>query len=125
VEQKRTVPKPPPPPPPPALPADYQRALDELKPIQIPKGGKGPVLTYEVKPIYPPEAKAMQTQGTVEMEAIIDTHGRVVSARVVNSIPELDQAALDALKQWQFQPALLNGEPVSVICNVEMSFKLK
>lgn len=115
----------PPPPAAPALPADYQRALDELKPIQIAKGDKGPVLTYEVKPIYPPEAKATKAQGIVEMEAIVDTNGRVAAARVVKSIPEFDQAALDAVKQWQFQPALLNGAPVSVICNMEMSFRLK
>lgn len=116
---------PPPPPPPPRVPEDYQRALDDLTPIRIPRGGKGPVLTYEVKPVYPPDAKAMKVEGTVEMEVIVDTNGRVAAAMVVQSIPALDQAALDAVKQWQFRPALLNGEPVSVICNVEMSFRVK
>ena len=126
VDQKRTMPPPPPPPPPPPkVPAEYQQTLDELKPIQIPTGAKGPVLTYEVKPTYPPDAKAMKVEGTVELEAIIDTSGRVVSAMVTQSIPALDQAAIDAVKQWQFRPALLNGEPVNVICNIEMSFKVK
>jgi len=127
VDQTRsTPPPPPPPPPPPSMPAAFKQALEELKPLRLPPGSKvSPVLVYEVKAVYPPEARAEKLEGTVTVEAIVDTTGSVYEARVVDSISGLDQAALDAVKQWRFQPALLNGEPVAVVCSIEISFKLK
>ena len=127
VAQQRTMPPPPPPPPPPpAMPAAFKQALEDLKPLRLPSGSKvSPVLVYEVKATYPPEARARKLEGTVTVEAIVDTTGNVYEAMVVESIDGLDQAALDAVKQWRFQPALLNGEPVAVVCSIEISFRLK
>ena len=119
-------PPPPPPPKPPVRPAAIKQALEDLKPIRLVPGSKmNPVLIYEVKPKYPPEVQADKLEGTVTVDAIVDTTGAVYEAMVVQSIPAFDQAALDAVKQWRFQPALLNGEPVAVVCTIEFTFTVK
>jgi TonB family protein len=60
----------------------------------------------------------------VVLEAHVGGDGRVVDASVLRSIPELDQAALDAVKQWEFTPTLLNNTPVPVIMTVTVQFTL-
>jgi protein TonB len=64
-------------------------------------------------------------QGVVIVEATIGSDGSVQNARVLRSIPLLDAAALDAVKQWQFTPTLLNGVPVPVIMTVTVQFTLQ
>lgn len=76
----------------------------------------------DVKPVYPPEARDAQVQGVVILEMRIDPDGRVGNARVLRSIPLLDQAALDAVQQWEFEPTLLNGAPIAVIMTVTVQF---
>jgi protein TonB len=61
----------------------------------------------------------------VILEAIIDTNGQIRDARVLRSIPLLDEAALDAVKQWQFAPTLLNNAPVPVIMTLSVHFSLQ
>jgi len=56
------------------------------------------------------------------IEATIDEEGKVADARVVKSVPLLDQAALDAVRQWQYQPSLLNGVPTAVVTTVTVKF---
>ena len=63
-------------------------------------------------------------QGIVIIEAIVRADGRVGETRVLRSIPLLDQAALDAVGQWEFQPTLLNGVPTPVIMTVTIAFTL-
>jgi len=63
-------------------------------------------------------------QGVVILEAVIDTNGDVADARILRSIPMLDQAAVDAVRQWRFTPTLLNGVPVQVIMTVTVNFTL-
>jgi periplasmic protein TonB len=60
----------------------------------------------------------------VIIEATIGSDGRVQNARVLRSIPLLDDAALDAVKQWQYVPTLLNGVPVPVVMTVTVQFRL-
>jgi protein TonB len=60
----------------------------------------------------------------VIIEAIIGADGRVQDARILRSIPLLDQAALDAVKQWEFTPTMLNGAPVPVISTMTVQFTL-
>ena len=60
----------------------------------------------------------------VILEARIEADGRVVNARVLRSIPELDQAALDAVRQWEFTPTLMNGVPTPVLMTVTIQFSL-
>lgn len=86
--------------------------------IQVPKK-----ITH-VAPVYPPLAIATQTQGTVILDAVIGEDGRVRDVRILRSIPLLDQAAMDAVRRWRFTPTLLNGQPVPVVMNVQVSFVL-
>ena len=84
-----------------------------------------PTKTRDVRPQYPPIAQSARVQGIVIIEATIGPNGRVQEAKVLRSIPLLDQAALDAVRQWEFTPTLLNGVPVPVIMTVTVQFTLQ
>jgi TonB family protein len=76
-------------------------------------------------PQYPPEAQAAGITGSVVAEVTIDTSGNVTAARVVNSIPMLDEAALQAVRNWRFAPTLVNGQPVPVRMVLTVNFTTK
>jgi TonB family protein len=78
----------------------------------------------DVKPFYPADAHAAGVQGIVVIEVAIDPEGAVADAQVLRSIPQLDQAALDAVRQWKYMPMLLNGAPVSLMMTVTIAFVL-
>jgi len=107
------VEQPAPPPPPPA------------KPIHLHDGMQPPRKVVDVAPVYPGLARMAHVEGIVILEAIIDARGRVESVRVLRSIAPLDQAAVDAVRQWRFTPTLLNGEPVPIVMTVTVNFTLK
>ena len=116
---------PPPPPPPPASPNSALGSLQEPSaPVRV--GGRvtAPRKTKHVDPIYPAAAIADGVQGVVIIEAVISTEGLVTSARVLRPIEALNQAAVDAVKQWEYTPTLLNGQPVSIIMSVTVNFVL-
>ena len=79
----------------------------------------------DVKPVYPADAQAAGIQGVVILEATIAPSGYVSDARILRSIPALDQAAVEAVRQWAFTPTLLNGAPVSVLMTVTVNFTLR
>jgi protein TonB len=81
-------------------------------------------LIRQVRPQYPPLAKAARVQGTVKFEAIIAKDGTIQNLKVVSGPPLLVNAALEAVKQWQYKPTLLNGEPVEVITTIDVNFTL-
>ena len=83
-----------------------------------------PSKVVHVAPQYPQIARASRVQGLVIIEATIDVSGNVQSASVLRSIPLLDQAALDAVRQWKFTPTLLNGVAVPVVMTVTVNFEL-
>jgi periplasmic protein TonB len=105
-----------PPPPPPPVKTDVPR----------PVGGdiRPPTKIKDVRPEYPPLAIASRTQGIVIVETTIGVDGRVINARVLRSVPLLDDAALAAVRQWEFTPTLLNGTPVPVVMTVTVNFQL-
>jgi protein TonB len=107
------LPEAPPPPPPPQAPV---RVGGNIRPPQKIK---------DVKPVYPSIAQSARVQGVVIIEATIGPDGKVKDARILRSIPLLDQAALDAVRQWEFTPTLLNGVPVPVIMTVTVNFTLQ
>ena len=94
--------------------------------------GDGPVLDYDQpprpirmdKPQYPQEAFVKKIEGTVEVEILIDASGNVTRARVVVSIPALDQAALQTVYRWRFSPAIKNGHPVPTIARAPVAFRI-
>jgi len=94
-------------------------------PVRIGGNVWSPTKVADVPPVYPPVAQAARVQGVVILEAIIGTTGRVTEVRVLRSVPLLDDAALDAVRQWRYTPPLLNGTPVAVIVTVTVNFTLK
>ena len=93
----------------------------------LPLGGdiKPPVRTKYVAPVYPEIARRNGVEGIVMVEAIIGVDGRVDSARVMRSHPLLDEAAVQAVRAWEYTPTLLNGRPTPVIMTVTVKFGLK
>jgi protein TonB len=95
-----------------------------MQPVRVGGQIKAPTQIKKVQPVYPAEAQAGKVQGIVIMEAIIGVDGRVTDVKVLRSVPLLDQAAVDAVKQWEYTPTLLNGAPVPVIMTVTVTFNL-
>jgi TonB family protein len=85
---------------------------------------KPPTKLVDVKPVYPAIAQSARVQGVVICEVLIGSDGKVADAHILRSIPLLDQAALDAVTQWEFATTLLNGNPVPVIMTVTVNFTL-
>jgi TonB family protein len=83
-----------------------------------------PPLIRQIQPIYPPLAKQARIQGTVIMNAAIAKDGTVQNLTVVSGHPLLVQAAMDAVRQWVYQPTLVNGQPVEVSAQVNLNFTL-
>jgi protein TonB len=77
-----------------------------------------------VQPVYPPLARQTRISGTVRLHAIIGKDGTIQQLEVLNGHPLLQQAALDAVRQWRYQPTLLNGEPVEVDTTIDVIFSL-
>jgi TonB family protein len=117
------VPPPPPPPPPPA--AWTRDGVTIGNPVRVAGDVKPPIKVKDVKAVYPPMAQSAKVQGVVILETVIGVDGRVDQLRVLRSIPLLDQAAMDAVKEWEFEPSTLNGVPVPVIVTISVSFTLK
>ena len=118
------------PPPPPAPPfAGFGELFDQtvarLQPLRVGGNIRVPTKVKDVRPRFPPIAEQARVQGVVIIEAIVDDRGTVANARVLRSIPLLDDAALTAVSQWEFAPALLNGAPVGVIMTVTVNFTLQ
>ena len=74
---------------------------------------KPPTKIHDVRPVYPPAAQQARVSGMVIVEARIGNDGSVETVQVLRSIPLLDEAAMDAVRQWKFTPTLLNGVPVA------------
>ena len=84
-----------------------------------------PRKTVDVRPIYPDVARIARVEGTVVMEAVLDPSGHVTQLRVIKSRPLLDQAALDAVRQWRYTPSVYGGRPVSVLMTITIRFTLQ
>jgi protein TonB len=93
-------------------------------PMRVGGGIEPPRKIKEVRPVYPQNALADQSRGTVLIEAVVGPDGKVHDAKIINSVPLLDQAALDAVRQWEFVPSRLNGVPVAVIITVIVQFAI-
>ena len=103
-------------PPPPPAPA---------APIRVGGAIQPPAQIKTVKPVYPPVAVSARVQGVVIVETTIGVDGNVTNATIAKSIPLLDAAALEAVRQYEYAPTLLNGVPVPVIMLVTVLFSLQ
>jgi TonB family protein len=98
------------------------KAKATIAPVRIGGQIKPPTKINDVKPVYPAIAQSARVSGVVTIEATIGSDGKVTDAKVVRSIPLLDQAALDAVRQWEYMPTLLNGVPVPVLTTITINF---
>ena len=98
------------------------RAKARIAPVRIGGQIRAPNKIKDVKPVYPAIAQSARVTGVVTIEATIGPDGKVIDAKVVRSIPLLDQAALDAVRQWEYTPTLLNGVPVPVLITIAINF---
>jgi protein TonB len=108
-----------PPPPPPPIKVD-------TKPKRITIGGnvQQAKLVRQPKPVYPPLAKQARISGVVHLAAVISKDGTIQDLKVISGHPLLIPSALEAVKQWVYQPTLLNGEPVEVSTQIDVNFTL-
>jgi TonB family protein len=87
---------------------------------------KNSTIVYKVPPVYPPQAKGDRLTGKVVLDAIIGKDGSVENLKVAKSLrDDCDQAAIDAVRQWKFQPFLLNGDPIEVKTTINITYSLK
>lgn len=109
-----------------AIPGSAFAGQSAPEPDAVRVGGdvKPPIKVKDVKPVYPEIAKQTRTQGVVVVELTVGVSGKVDSAKVVKSLPMLDNAALEAVKKWEFKPTLINGKATPVIMTTAVIFKL-
>lgn len=129
---KLRPPPPPPPPPkkgalPPPPPPPTEKELKEFAKGAVVAIGeiKPPRLIKEVPPVYPEIALQSLVRGTVVLGVRVDTHGKVTDVKVLKSIPLLNKPAVDAVKQWIYEPFILDGKPTPVVFSVNVVFKLR
>lgn len=94
-------------------------------PVRIADLPRPPMKVLDVRPAYPEVARSARLEGTVVIEAVIDTLGRVTNCRVVKSAPLFDQSALDAVSQWRYTPSTYNGRTVAVLMTITVHFALR
>lgn len=100
-------------------------AVSEFRRSPAPREATRPVKVHGVKPEYPELARQARLQGVVILRTLIDDEGNVVNIEILKELPMgLSEAAVDAVKQWKFEPAKLHGLPVPVNHNVSVNFRL-
>jgi len=87
-------------------------------------GAMGNKIVRKAAPEYPAIARAAKIQGTVLLEAVIGKDGRIVEARAIGGPPMLQQASIDAVRKWVYEPYLLDGEPIEVETEINVVFSL-
>jgi len=95
------------------------------RPIRVGEGVKRPRLIFGPEPVYPVLARQSRIAGAVVIDAVIDTQGNVVEMQTVSGQPLLALAAMEALRQWKYEPTILGGEPVPVRLLVTITFERK
>jgi TonB family protein len=106
------------------LVGDGKQPSAPATPLAVGGDVKQAKLIFSVSPVYPTLAKNQHVSGSVMVDALIDASGRVTTMKVVSGPTLLQQAAMDALKQWKYQPASLDGKPVAMHLTVTIQFRL-
>lgn len=101
-----------------------EEEIEERKPVRAIGKIKPPKLIKRIEPIYPTIAIEKRVEGVVILEVTTDIYGKVKNIKVLRSIPLLDQAAIDAVRQWEYEPAFIDGKPRGVIFTATVFFKL-
>ncbi len=122
------MPSPPPPPPPPPLAPDLKAKIAEFEKgaVKAWNAVNPPRLIKKVDPVYPPAAKAADQKGFVVLNVRTDEQGNVKQAMVLKSSSEVfHEAAMNAVKQWKYEPYAEGGQPKELVFSVFIRFELK
>lgn len=98
------------------------RQIDPSGAVRVGGPIRPPVKVVDVPPVRPELAERANVRGIVIVEVTIDVDGTVKDARVLRGIPMLDAAALEAVRQWRYEPTIIGGKPVPVIMTVSAAF---
>jgi len=98
--------------------------VKEGEPLRLAGGVAPPKLLKQVDPVYPNVARAALVEGVVILEVTTDIYGRVQGYKILRSIPLLDKAAIDAVRQWVYEPVIINDKPIPVTFTVSVRFNL-
>jgi periplasmic protein TonB len=90
--------------------------------LKLPPGAADGMLVKKVPPVYPLEAKIARVKGTVVLNATIAKSGEISAVDVVSGPPLLQNAAVNAVKQWQYRPFSFNGQPIEVETTIQVVF---
>jgi len=103
--------------------ARMRELREQLSQMEKNDGNRKAKLIYKVEPEYPDDARARKIEGSVQLGLTIDHDGEPQNIQIKRSLdPSLDQAAVDAIRKWRFEPAMKNGQPVSMWVVVEIYF---
>ncbi len=107
--------------------APSSSAQPAAKPVRVTISGK--VMAQKVKtkvaPIYPAQAKSKGIEGTVRLHVVITVTGSVTQVQPVTGDPVLVRSAMEAVKQWVYEPTIIDGQPVEVDTVIEVNYSLK
>ncbi len=106
------------------IPPPVTKAPPPTAPLRVGGHVKAPRLIARIDPTYPVLARQAHIQGTVSIDAVIDSTGKVVEMQVVSGPPLLIDAALNAVREWKYEPTYLNDQPVPVRLIVTVVFRL-
>lgn len=103
---------------------EFKQHVEQLNPVHIGGDIKQPTKIRHVSPAYPQDAMAAGIQGVVIAEVLLDNAGAVYDLHVLRSIPQLDEAAVSAVRQWQFTPVMVKETPRAALMTVTVNFTL-
>ena len=105
---------------------DHKAGTADAEPVYQPGGDvKGPKLVHSVEPAFSTKSNEAFVEGTVSVSAVVNTRGEISAVQIVKGLSDAqNRAALDALKQWRFQPGTKSGKPVNVRVKIEVDFHL-
>jgi protein TonB len=98
--------------------------IDGTGDLPVTNPDRPPRLLQRIQPVYPQDAFVRKIQGVVKLQILIDARGRVARATVIESIPDLDEAARAAVLQWVFAAAVKDGRPVATLAVAPVRFQI-
>jgi len=99
-------------------------AVAQDAPKKITRAAALGAVTTKVQPDYPPVARQLKIQGTVELEAVVSESGDVTKVEIVSGNPVLTASSVQAVKKWKFKPFLEDGKAIRVVAPIVVDYKL-
>lgn len=105
--------------------AQAPQASPSAEPVRVGGSIKVPARVKEVAPVYPEKARRSRIQGIVILDITVEPDGAVTNVKVLRSIPDLSDAAIEAVKQWRYAPTLVDGKAIPIRMAVSLNFTIR